>query len=102
MPGVCVGILVDAVEPVADRHGGDHRGWIAAVSRGKHIFHRNRREALHIDVAGHAVGRIFAVIVHALQGVEDRGHHRHRRELEIVEHFEMKLFRLLIHRVPSP
>ena len=38
-----------------------------------------------------AIGRVLAVLVHALERVEHRGHHRRRRDLGVVQHFVMEL-----------
>ncbi len=89
--GHVVRIVVDAAEAFPKGQRRHHRGRLSAVRRRKHVLHRDVGISVHADPAVHAVGRVFAVLVHSVQRVEHRGHHGHRTQVGVVQHFVVKL-----------
>src|SRR5205823_7968452 len=85
-------IVVDASEVIAQGYGHGKGG--GHIFRGrKHVGQPHIWKSAHVDVAVHAIGGLFAVLVHSLQGVENGGHHHERRKARVVEHFVVELFR---------
>src|SRR5581483_8829485 len=88
-----VRVVVDAAEAITDRERGKHRGWLSTVDGGEHVLNPNLRVAVDPYRAVHAVGGFLAVLINAVQRVENRGHHCHRAEPRVVEDLVMKFFR---------
>ena len=86
-----VWIVVNAAEAVAEGKCRQDSGWLATVSRGKHVFDAYVGISAHADPAIHAVGNVLAVFVHSVQGVEYGCHHCQWTEVGIVQHLIMKL-----------
>ena len=84
-------ILEDAAEVLADGHRNVVGRGRVAVERREHVLHAELGIAQHRDVSRQPVGRVLAVLVHALQRVEHRGHHRRGRDLGVVQHLVVKL-----------
>ena len=85
------GIVIDASEVVAQ--GNSHGKGSRHVFRGReHVGEPHVGKSADMDMAVHAVGGFFAILVHPLQSIEDRGHHHQRSQPGVVKHFVMELF----------
>ncbi len=86
-----VWVLEDAAEVLAQRERDAVRCGSRAIGRRVHVLHGELGIAKHRDVAIEAIGRVLAVLVHPLNGVEDCRHHCGGRDLGVVQHFVVEL-----------
>jgi len=82
--GYVVRVIVDATETVAHRKRGKHRGRLSAVGGRKHVSHGYVWISHHADASIHPIGSVFPVLIHTMQCVEYRGHHRQGTEVRVV------------------
>ena len=85
-----VRIVVDASEALAQRKSCGHGCGLAVFGWHEHVLQGDFGKSLHVDAAVQAVSDLLAIFVHAVQGVEHRGHDGYGAQARIVEHLEME------------